>query len=344
MKRRKMSFCHFLVYFVMYLLFQNPIGKHEKWENVHDQCITHFSQEDIMDVLIEVCKTASMEPPEVVWLLLEIFCYYFRYEQPKTLVTDAKTSGESHLKALMDKERLKKVGNNRRRTGRHARFGGMTKVKTMGGISIRRGYNKEIETVGEQMNMRVSKASKHKRSVKFRHYTNDGVRRNALQILDNFLAHGFRPLVTIVRRNIENYAEMDLEKLGDLPLRYLHFIGFMMETHRLRQRQHFQVEKNKAKKEKTEAPKHCYNGFNVESCLNLDFLAWVLDRLKQYLENVKKNKLLCPPIEQCENSLYCLKEWIRSVYSMKQYGNKANNVNGRILIRNLVTNEHQWIY
>ena len=164
---------------------------------------------------------------------------------------------------------------------RHGRWGGLHKIKMIGGVTRIKCIN-EVGLPTEQRHAR-RKAKKFRplQEKIDRHYLNNDVRCALQYVAQQFLAKGFTPLLAQIYDTIYNKPDFELNESKDLK-KWLFLTGLMMEFHRIRSKI---VAAKNAKKDpknielKTKAQKEWYSNSKISCMLRSETIRFITRRL-----------------------------------------------------------------
>merc|ERR1719233_1811832 len=239
--------------------------------------------------------------------------------------------GASRLKELMAKEALQKRLSMVRRS-RHQNFAGLLKRTMMGGKIVScSSVSQMSQNILPNQGMKGRKTVKSKRfeGRAPRTYINEKVRKEILEVAEDFLESGFKQLMKVVLFELQKMDHVDLER--DESQFAINLSTLMLGVQRATQWMKCSA------LTKEERQRGWFNAAKVAILIDKDFFAFVHIRIKTLLEN-KKIRSLRSSIRHLPGLVSLYKELIRTLYTQYKYGNENNKYNSNIMIRDMIYN------
>merc|ERR1719233_1112583 len=239
--------------------------------------------------------------------------------------------GASRLKELMAKEALQKRLSMVRRS-RHQNFAGLLKRTMMGGKIVScSSVSQMSQNILPNQGMKGRKTVKSKRfeGRAPRTYINEKVRKEILEVAEDFLESGFKQLMKVVLFELQKMDHVDLER--DESQFAINLSTLMLGVQRATQWMKCSA------LTKEERQRGWFNAAKVAILIDKDFFAFVHIRIKTVLEN-KKIRALRSSIRHLPGLVSLYKELIRTLYTQYNYGDENNKYNSNIMIRDMIYN------
>merc|ERR1712228_456881 len=261
---------------------------------LHDRSILNFWKENVMDVVIELTTNIAEEPEKIQYLLMDLVYQYFRMETADSMMSSTSNDqNNGNDETLQQYQREKAAQKQKFKRRRHQKWGGMGRIKMMNGQT-------RVQSQGTDQ---LSNNQKHgrRRAPKFRPiaekkkrvYMSDGVKKALCFVATKLLDKAFSPMVTTMFYKLSRKPAAIKAKQDGLNFAALKW----------------------------------YSSSLISCVLKEQLVHFIITRCETLFEN-RKFKHVKTDFSRLEEALGSYKEIVRSIYSMVQYGNDANKVNG----------------
>merc|ERR1712228_350193 len=304
---------------------------------LHDRSILNFWKENVMDVVIELTTNIAEELEKIQYLLMDLVYQYFRMETADSMMSSTSNDqNNGNDETLQQYQREKAAQKQKFKRRRHQKWGGMGRIKMMNGQT-------RVQSQGTDQ---LSNNQKHgrRRAPKFRPipekkkrvYMSDGVKKALCFVATKLLDKAFSPMVTTMFYKLSRKPEFELSESSDCK-KWFELISLFLHYHRISTRKNAAI---KAKQDGLNfAALKWYSSSLVSCVLKEQLVHFIITRCETLFEN-RKFKHVKTDFSRLEEALGSYKEIVRSIYSMVQYGNDANKVNGLKLF-DFIFNDHR---